>query len=102
MSSTVSQEERQLNKGKEKEHRVQQTAHSSILKTSESEALDAISSYPPINDDAEETRRVEENLRRWEIAERRKAARESSQKPALPASRASLLMHRHSTTQLLL
>ncbi|KAG1862595.1 hypothetical protein DFJ58DRAFT_839443 [Suillus subalutaceus] len=37
-------------------------------------------SYPPINDDAAETRRVEENLRRWELAERerRRAARESA------------------------
>ncbi|KJA19962.1 hypothetical protein HYPSUDRAFT_204208 [Hypholoma sublateritium FD-334 SS-4] len=37
-------------------------------------------SYPPINEDAEETRRIEENLKRWEIAERqrRKAARGSS------------------------
>lgn len=60
MSSTVSQEERQLNKGKEKEHKLQQAPHSSILQTSESETLDPISSYPPINDDAEETRRVEE------------------------------------------
>ncbi|KAG1815925.1 uncharacterized protein BJ212DRAFT_1447002 [Suillus subaureus] len=38
-------------------------------------------SYPPTNDDAAETRRVEENLRRWELAdrERRRAARESTQ-----------------------
>ncbi|KAG0706119.1 hypothetical protein DFH29DRAFT_204644 [Suillus ampliporus] len=38
-------------------------------------------SYPPTNDDAAETRRVEENLRRWEMAERerRRAARESAQ-----------------------
>jgi hypothetical protein len=37
-------------------------------------------SYPPTNDDAAETRRVEENLRRWELAERerRRAAREST------------------------
>ncbi|KAF9478629.1 hypothetical protein BDN70DRAFT_933241 [Pholiota conissans] len=36
--------------------------------------------YPPTTENAEETRRVEENLRRWEIAERqrRKAARGSS------------------------
>ncbi|TFK44657.1 hypothetical protein BDQ12DRAFT_717814 [Crucibulum laeve] len=39
------------------------------------------STYPPVNDDEAETRRIEENLRRWEIAERqkRKAARVSSQ-----------------------
>ncbi|KAG1734737.1 uncharacterized protein EDB91DRAFT_1146589 [Suillus paluster] len=37
--------------------------------------------YPPTTDDAAETRRVEENLRRWEMAERerRRAARESAQ-----------------------
>ncbi|EGN99780.1 hypothetical protein SERLA73DRAFT_106574 [Serpula lacrymans var. lacrymans S7.3] len=36
--------------------------------------------YPPTNDEAEETRRVEQNLKRWELAERqrRKAAREST------------------------
>ncbi|KAF8647109.1 hypothetical protein AX16_006941 [Volvariella volvacea WC 439] len=36
-------------------------------------------SYPPMTDEEAETRRVEETLRRWEIAERakRKAARES-------------------------
>ncbi|KAJ7462196.1 hypothetical protein B0H11DRAFT_2054569 [Mycena galericulata] len=35
--------------------------------------------YPPVNDDEAETRRIEENLKRWEVAERmkRKAARES-------------------------
>ncbi|KAF8906576.1 hypothetical protein CPB84DRAFT_1745048 [Gymnopilus junonius] len=39
--------------------------------------------YPPASDDAEETRRVQENLRRWEIAERqrRKAARASAHSP---------------------
>ncbi|KAH9485357.1 hypothetical protein JR316_0002265 [Psilocybe cubensis] len=47
---------------------------------SSSDNLDKIA-YPPVNEDAEETRRVEENLRRWEIAERqrRKAARGSTQ-----------------------
>lgn len=55
--------------------------------------------YPPTTEDAEETRRVEENLRRWEIAERqrRKAARSSgsiSSPPSLVSDvsrRASLL-----------
>lgn len=60
-------------------------------------------SYPPTNDDAAETRRVEENLRRWELAERqrRRAARESA--PGGPSllgevtRRASvLLLHRQS------
>ncbi|KAG1737645.1 hypothetical protein EDB19DRAFT_942925 [Suillus lakei] len=38
-------------------------------------------SYPPTTDDAAETRRVEENLRRWEMAERerRRAARDCVQ-----------------------
>jgi hypothetical protein len=47
----------QLNKGKGKEPTENQEF--SILRTS-SDTLDAISSYPPINNDAEETRRVEE------------------------------------------
>ncbi|KAJ7132838.1 hypothetical protein C8R43DRAFT_1023623 [Mycena crocata] len=36
--------------------------------------------YPPVNEDEAETRRIEENLKRWEVAERmkRKAAREST------------------------
>ncbi|KAJ6593815.1 hypothetical protein B0H19DRAFT_1092107 [Mycena capillaripes] len=36
--------------------------------------------YPPVTDEDAETRRIEENLKRWEVAERmkRKAARESS------------------------
>jgi len=76
MSSTASQEDvaqsatwpseeypippPQPNKGKGKERQVHtETQGSSILRTVSSEALDAIS-YPPINDDAEETRRVEE------------------------------------------
>ncbi|KAJ7188358.1 hypothetical protein C8R46DRAFT_1171476 [Mycena filopes] len=35
--------------------------------------------YPPVTDEEAETRRIEENLRRWEVAERmkRKAARDS-------------------------
>jgi len=48
-------------------------------------------SYPPITDEAAETRRVEETLKRWELAERqrRKSARESvhhSPGPSLFAS----------------
>ncbi|KAF8070224.1 hypothetical protein FPV67DRAFT_1007238 [Lyophyllum atratum] len=55
------------------------------------------SSYPPTNDEAAETRRIEENLRKWETVERqrRKAARESAQSsPSLVGDvsrRASLL-----------
>ncbi|KIM74331.1 hypothetical protein PILCRDRAFT_707106 [Piloderma croceum F 1598] len=54
-------------------------------------------SYPPTNEDAAETRRIEDNLRKWEMAERqrRKAARESMQAPrslvADVTRRASLL-----------
>jgi len=46
-------------------------------------ASPAASRYPPMNDDEAETRRVEENLRRWEEAERqrRKAARGSVSLP---------------------
>ncbi|KAJ7703289.1 hypothetical protein B0H17DRAFT_1167049 [Mycena rosella] len=55
--------------------------------------------YPPVNDDEAETRRVEETLKRWEVAERmkRKAARESALEPQAPSllvnvtRRASLL-----------
>ncbi|KAJ7084300.1 hypothetical protein B0H15DRAFT_848565 [Mycena belliarum] len=39
--------------------------------------------YPPVTDEEAETRRVQENLKRWEVAERmkRKAARESTLEP---------------------
>ncbi|KAF5340444.1 hypothetical protein D9758_013535 [Tetrapyrgos nigripes] len=42
--------------------------------------------YPPVNDEEAETRRVEETLRRWELAERqrRKTARESTQSYSKP------------------
>jgi len=89
MSSTIFQQPRpseehlQLNKGKGKERQVHTEHQDSSIRRTSSDAT----SYPPINDDDEETRRVEENLRRWEIAERqrRKAARESSQKSVLPS-----------------
>jgi len=62
--------------------------------------------YPPISEDAEETRRVEENLRRWEVAERqrRKAARgsQSFSAPSLVSDvsrRASLLFSRRKGRQ---
>ena len=70
MSSTVSQEDiaqpaeswlseerTQFNNGKGKERQVH--AENQDLRKS-SKAPDAFSSYPPINDDAEESRRVEE------------------------------------------
>jgi hypothetical protein len=70
MSSTVSQEDiaqpaesspseehTQFNKGKGKERQIH-TENQDLRKSSET--LDAFSSYPPINDDAEESRRVEE------------------------------------------
>ncbi|KAF9501983.1 hypothetical protein BDN71DRAFT_1438742 [Pleurotus eryngii] len=55
--------------------------------------------YPPIPDEEAESRRIQETLQRWEIAERqrRKAARESTQAAAAPSlmgdvtRRASLL-----------
>ncbi|KAH7918315.1 hypothetical protein BV22DRAFT_911238 [Leucogyrophana mollusca] len=68
------------------------------------EAVDTNGSaeYPPTSDEVAETRRVEENLRRWELAERqrRKAARESAQNAAGGSilagvtRRASLLLSR--------
>lgn len=70
MSSTVSQEDiaqpaeswpseehTQFNKGKGKERQVHRE-NQDLRKSSKSP--DAFSSYPPINDDAEESRRVEE------------------------------------------
>ncbi|KAJ7072411.1 hypothetical protein C8F01DRAFT_1243452 [Mycena amicta] len=57
--------------------------------------------YPPTTDDDADTRRIEENLRRWELAERakRKAAREQRELPVV-AGESSLLsnvVHRAST-----
>ncbi|KAF8210142.1 hypothetical protein K438DRAFT_2011601 [Mycena galopus ATCC 62051] len=66
----------------------------------EDEQEDGEQEYPPVAEDEAETRRIEENLKRWEVAERmkRKAARESAysdpQAPTLLSSftrRASLL-----------
>ena len=68
MSSAVSQEdiaqpaecwpsEEHTNKGKGKERQLH-TENQDLRKSSN--APDAFSSYPPINDDAEESRRVEE------------------------------------------
>ncbi|KAF8973316.1 hypothetical protein BDZ97DRAFT_1901072 [Flammula alnicola] len=69
------------------------------MPTSPGTSSEHLDTYPPISEDADETRRVEENLRRWEIAERqrRKAARGSSQSSVTPSlvtdvsRRASLL-----------
>ncbi|OCH86131.1 hypothetical protein OBBRIDRAFT_838414 [Obba rivulosa] len=54
----------------------------------EEDADAIVDGYPPTNDEEEETRRVEENLRRWEIAERerRKASRESTNSSTNPPS----------------
>ncbi|KAH9940415.1 uncharacterized protein BXZ73DRAFT_98851 [Epithele typhae] len=48
---------------------------------SEDEDVGVVEGYPPTKDEEAESRRVQENLRRWEVAERqrRKAARESVQ-----------------------
>ncbi|KDR75936.1 hypothetical protein GALMADRAFT_211306 [Galerina marginata CBS 339.88] len=69
-----------LRKGKAKERDVHTESTEPPSARTSSEQLDEMA-YPPVNEDAEETRRVEENLRRWEIAERqrRKAARGSTQ-----------------------
>ncbi|KAF8161052.1 hypothetical protein B0H34DRAFT_795894 [Crassisporium funariophilum] len=87
-------------KGKEIERDVQSGDH----RDSQSpEEFPETAVYPPMNDDVQETRRIEEastpNLRRWEIAERqrRKTARESFHNPTGPSlvgdvsRRASLL-----------
>ncbi|KAF5317069.1 hypothetical protein D9611_003793 [Ephemerocybe angulata] len=71
-------------KGKEKEIETwsADTRESSPVDFSQNEALTGSqgSSYPPVNDEEEETRRIQENLKRWEQAElqRRKAARQST------------------------
>ncbi|KAI0812337.1 hypothetical protein BC629DRAFT_1589120 [Irpex lacteus] len=67
--------------------------------SSSDEGEDKRGSYPPNNDEAEESRRIEENLRKWELAEkeRRRAARDSTSTAASSslvgdvAKRASLL-----------
>ncbi|KAJ3529211.1 hypothetical protein NMY22_g9082 [Coprinellus aureogranulatus] len=76
-------------KGKEKESEPEEDlawsgngASSSSLPLEEEQSLNGgprTSSYPPLNDEQEETRRIQENLRRMEQAElqRRKAARQS-------------------------
>ncbi|KIY44358.1 hypothetical protein FISHEDRAFT_61899 [Fistulina hepatica ATCC 64428] len=78
----------------------------------DSESGDSVGSpsYPPVNDDDEETRRVEQTLKKWEMAERqrRKVARDVAAGPDTfspslvrsVARRASLLWagkHRHGT-----
>ncbi|KAF9531592.1 hypothetical protein CPB83DRAFT_891489 [Crepidotus variabilis] len=83
-----------LDKGKSKQrpdHDLASTPDSS------SERLDDVV-YPPVSDDAEESRRVEENLRRWEVAERqrRKSARESQTNPGGGASLVSDVSRRAS------
>ncbi|TFK54267.1 hypothetical protein OE88DRAFT_1171184 [Heliocybe sulcata] len=52
-----------------------------IVDEEEPEAQNGVAGYPPMTDEEAESRRVEENLRRWEIAERerRRAARTSTQ-----------------------
>ncbi|THU98635.1 hypothetical protein K435DRAFT_660567 [Dendrothele bispora CBS 962.96] len=66
-------------KGKAKQYDSQHTdeAATEVIGMAE---MDGNGAYPPVNDDAAETRRVEETLRRWELTERqrRKAARDST------------------------
>ncbi|KAJ7262265.1 hypothetical protein B0H12DRAFT_1105039 [Mycena haematopus] len=54
--------------------------------------------YPPVAEDEAETRRIEENLKRWEVAERmkRKAARESAYLKPQPPTLLSDLTRRAS------
>ncbi|KAK7057271.1 hypothetical protein R3P38DRAFT_2840322 [Favolaschia claudopus] len=54
--------------------------------------------YPPVAEDETETRRIQENLKRWEVAERmkRKAARESTTLDAPPPTLISNLTWRAS------
>ncbi|KAI0351042.1 hypothetical protein OH77DRAFT_1430261 [Trametes cingulata] len=72
----------------------------------EEELSSAVEGYPPTKEEEAESRRIEENLRRWEIAERqrRKAARESaastsggSTAPSLLADLRSSLFRRDSS-----
>ncbi|KAH9978795.1 hypothetical protein BGW80DRAFT_1455527 [Lactifluus volemus] len=75
----------QLGKGKEKAAEYQPQPSTSYVNGSTDEALRSPDQgrntevYPPTTDEEAETRRVRENLRVWEVAERqrRKAARES-------------------------
>ncbi|KAI0930511.1 hypothetical protein AcV5_007200 [Taiwanofungus camphoratus] len=67
-------------RGKEKEA-AQGTSHGEEGDEDDFEEDDpGVDEYPPTKDEEAEARRIEENLRRWEIAERerRKAARESA------------------------
>ncbi|KAH8078067.1 hypothetical protein BXZ70DRAFT_689879 [Cristinia sonorae] len=66
-----------VNKGKGREL----SPYSDDAESSDEEANGAAEGYPPTKDEVAESRRIEENLRRWEMAERqrRKAARESQQ-----------------------
>ncbi|KAL4250731.1 hypothetical protein ABKN59_005468 [Abortiporus biennis] len=79
--SAIKQERRRSsnNKGKERQHPVEASYADGGLQD-EDESGAPVEGYPPIQEDEAETRRVEENLRRWEMAERqrRKAARESA------------------------
>ncbi|KAI0666673.1 hypothetical protein C8Q78DRAFT_1082931 [Trametes maxima] len=72
----------------------------------EEEDEDAAKGYPPTKEEIAESRKIEENLRRWEVAERqrRKAARESlastsgqSTAPSLLADLRSSLFRRDSS-----
>lgn len=62
-------------KGKERQH----DTYREVVEE-ESDVETGVEGYPPTKDEEAESRKVEENLRRWEMAERerRKAARESA------------------------
>ncbi|KZT26780.1 hypothetical protein NEOLEDRAFT_208193 [Neolentinus lepideus HHB14362 ss-1] len=68
-------------KGKSPKSRDSDDGNYEIVDEEEQEAQNGVAGYPPMTDEETESRRVEENLRRWEIAERerRRAARGSAQ-----------------------
>ncbi|KAK0461381.1 uncharacterized protein EV420DRAFT_1531771 [Desarmillaria tabescens] len=73
---------------KGKERAVDDIEYSDVVEDSASSDTDqpiaSGSSYPPMHEDESDTKRVEETLRRWEVAERqrRKAAREATTREA--------------------
>lgn len=81
-------------KGKERQSQREYTDSGS----DEAAESSRIAAYPPTNDEVVESRRVEETLRAWDIAERqrRKAARESTQQTNTPPSLVSDISRRAS------
>ncbi|KAI0373520.1 hypothetical protein BV20DRAFT_741511 [Pilatotrama ljubarskyi] len=93
-------------KGKERSVSRERGPRGSDEEEDEEDLSGAVEGYPPTKEEEAESRRIEENLRRWEIAERqrRKAARESvastsggSTAPSLLADLRSSLFRRDSS-----